>query len=164
MLSRHPLRDGVIAGLIGAAGVAVWFFALDSLAGRPFFTPAVLGAAVLQLVGGQFGGQGLAFHVILYTLVHVAAFIALGIAATTATNTMERKPRALTVFLALFVLFELAYLFGVRVAAASELFGTYAWWHFGAANLIAALLMGRYIWSTHHPKAFWHLRTLHEHS
>jgi hypothetical protein len=68
----------------------------------------------------------------------------------------------LTVFLALFVLFELAYLFAVRVAAASELFGTYAWWHFGVANLIAALLMGRYLWSTHHPKAFWHLRTLHE--
>ena len=77
MLSRHPLRDGVVAGLIGAISVAAWFFVLDALAGRPFFTPAVLGAAVVQLLGGGFGGLGLATHVVIYTLVHVAAFVAL---------------------------------------------------------------------------------------
>ena len=162
MLSRQPLRDGVIAGLIGAASVAAWFFALDLLAGRPFFTPAVLGAAVLQLFGGEFGGRGLAFHVVIYTIVHILAFVAVGIAATIATNATERKPAAFNGFLILFILFEVAYLYGVRVAAASELFGAYAWWHFGIANLIAALLMGRYIWSTHHPIPFWQPRTLHE--
>ena len=162
MLSRHPLRDGVIAGLIGALSVAAWFFALDALAGRPFFTPAVLGAAVLDLLGGEFGGRGLVLHVVVYTIVHVIAFVAIGIAATAATNRMEQQPRAVTGFLILFILFELTYLLGVRVAAASELFGTYAWWHFGIANLIAALLMGRYIWSTHHAKSFWQPRTLHE--
>ena len=162
MLSRHPLRQGIIAGLIGAASVAVWFFALDSIAGRPFFTPAVLGSAVLQLVGGEFGGRGLWFHVAVYTTIHVVTFVLLGIAATFATNLMERKPRALNGFLVLFAIFELAYLFAVRLAATSELFGTYAWWHFGIGNVIAALLMGRYIWSTHHPKPFWQLRTLHE--
>ena len=162
MLSRHPLRDGVIAGLIGAASVAVWFFALDSLAGRPFFTPAVLGASLLRLFDGAYGGKGLAFHVTLYTIVHVIAFVLSGIAATIATNAMERKPRALTGFFVLFALFEFAYLLAVRVAATSELFGVYAWWQFGIANLIAALLMGRYIWSTHHPKTFWQPRTLHE--
>ena len=162
MLSRHPLRDGVVAGVLGAASVAVWFFVLDLLAGRPFFTPAVLGASVLQLFGGEFGGRGLAFHVAVYTVIHVAAFVALGIAAALATNAMERKPRALNGFLVLFVILELGYLGLVRLAAGSELFGTYAWWQFGMANLIAALLMGRYIWQTHHPKAFWQLRTLHE--
>jgi hypothetical protein len=162
MLSRHPLRDGVVAGLLGAASVAAWFFFLDLVAGRPFFTPAVLGAAVLQLFGGEFGGRGLAFHVVVYTVLHVAAFVALGIVAAGASNAMERTPRALNGFLALFVVLELAYLGAVRLAAASELFGTYAWWQFGVANLIAASLMGRYIWHTHHPKAFWQLRTLHE--
>ena len=162
MLSRHPLRDGVVAGLLGAASVAAWFFLLDLVAGRPFFTPAVLGAAVLQLLGGEFGGRGLAFHVVVYTALHLAAFVALGMAAAVATNAMERKPRALNGFLVLFVILELAYLGAIRLAATSELFGTYAWWQFGVANLIAALLMGRYIWSTHHPKPFWQLRTLHE--
>jgi hypothetical protein len=162
MLSRTPLRDGVVAGVLGAASVAAWFFVLDLINGRPFFTPAVLGSAVLQLLGGEFGGRGLAFHVVIYTVLHVAAFIALGIAAALATNMMERKPQALNGFLALFVVLELAYLGAVRVLAGSELFGTYAWWQFGVANLIAALLMGRYIWQTHHPKPFWQLRTLHE--
>ena len=162
MLSRHPMRDGVVAGLLGAASVAAWFFLQDLLAGRPFFTPAVLGAAGLQLFGGEFGGRGLVFHVALYTVLHVAFFIALGIAAAVATNSMEQKPSAVNGFLALFAILEIVYLAGVGFAAASELFGAYAWWQFGIANLIAALLMGRYIWHVHHPKAFWQPRTLHE--
>jgi hypothetical protein len=162
MLSRHPVRDGVIAGLIGAVSVATWFFVLDVIAGRPFFTPAVLGASLLQVTGGEFGGRGLVFHVIVYSIFHVVAFVALGIVATLVSNALELQPKAVNVTLALFALFELAYLLGVRAAAASELFGTYAWWHFGAGNLIAAILMGRYIWTTHHPKPFWQPRTLHE--
>jgi hypothetical protein len=117
---------------------------------------------MLTLIGGEFGGRGLAFHVAVHTVIHVAAFVALGIATALATNAMERKPRALIGFLVLFVILELGYLGLVRLAAGPELFGTYAWWQFGMANLIAALLMGRYIWHTHHPKEFWELRTLHE--
>jgi F0F1-type ATP synthase membrane subunit c/vacuolar-type H+-ATPase subunit K len=162
MLSRHPLRDGVVAGLVGAASVAAWFFVLDVLNGRPFFTPAVLGAAVLRLFDGAYGGRGLPIHVAVYTVIHVALFVALGIAAAAATNAMERKPSAFNGFLVLFAILEAAYLAGVGFAATSELFGVYAWWQFGIANLIAALLMGRYIWQTHHPKAFWQPRTLHE--
>src|SRR5881397_485376 len=40
------LREGFIAGLIGAAAVALWFLIVDVIAGRPFFTPAMLGSAV----------------------------------------------------------------------------------------------------------------------
>lgn len=164
MLSRHPVRDGVVAGLIGAISVAVWFFLLDALAGRPFFTPAVLGSAVLGLFGGGFGGRGLVTHVVIYTIVHVVAFISLGIVATVASNALEleRRPRGLVLFLSLFAVLEVAYLVGVGVLAASELFGVYAWWQFGMANLLAALLMGRYIWRSHHAKEFWQPRTLHE--
>ena len=36
--SRY-LREGVIAGLIGAALVAVWFLIYDAASGRPFRTP-----------------------------------------------------------------------------------------------------------------------------
>jgi hypothetical protein len=164
MVSGHPVRDGVVAGLIGAISVAAWFFLLDVVAGRPFFTPAVLGSTVLQIVGVGFGGRGLVTHVVLYTILHVAAFVALGIIAALATNAMEleRRPRGIIGFLALFAVLEAAYLIGVGVAAGSELFGVYAWWQFGIANLIAALLMGRYIWRSHHAKEFWQPRTLHE--
>src|SRR3712207_5404647 len=47
----HPLlHDGVIAGLIGAAVIAVWFFIVDAIAGRPFFTPATLGHGLLDVL------------------------------------------------------------------------------------------------------------------
>ena len=164
MLSRHPVRDGVVAGLLGAASVAAWFFILDVTAGRPFFTPAVLGSAVVQLLGGGPGGLGLVMHVLIYTILHVAAFVALGLVAALASNAveLERRPRGVAGFLALFAILEAAYLVAVGFVAASELFGAYAWWQFGIANLIAALLMGRYIWRSHHAKEFWQPRTLHE--
>lgn len=162
MLSRHPLRDGVVAGLLGATSVAVWFLLLDVLAGRPFFTPAVLGARLFQLLGGEFGGRGLAVHVAAYTIFHVAAFVALGVVAAEASNAMEREPSVVNGFLVLFFVLELGYLAAVRMAAESELFGVYAWWQFGIANLLAASLMGGYLWRAHHAQSFWQPRTLHE--
>src|SRR3989449_5423278 len=38
-------QEGLIAGLVGAATIAVWFLLLDSLSGRPLYTPTVLGTA-----------------------------------------------------------------------------------------------------------------------
>src|SRR5207237_708962 len=46
------LREGFIAGLIGAGAVALWFLIVDVIAGRPFFTPAMLGSAAFWL--GQY--------------------------------------------------------------------------------------------------------------
>ena len=43
---RSVLREGIVAGLIGAAVVAVWFFVYDLARGRPFHTPSLLGAFV----------------------------------------------------------------------------------------------------------------------
>src|SRR5436190_19474547 len=41
-------QEGLIAGLIGAATIAVWFLILDSLSGRPLYTPTVLGRALVR--------------------------------------------------------------------------------------------------------------------
>ena len=46
MQLNRILREGLIAGLVGAGAVALWFFVIDLLSGRPFFTPAMLGGAV----------------------------------------------------------------------------------------------------------------------
>ena len=43
---RSIVRDGLVAGLIGAGGVAIWFLVIDAISGRPFFTPSVLGSAM----------------------------------------------------------------------------------------------------------------------
>jgi hypothetical protein len=151
MESHNPVREGAIAGIIGASAVALWFLMVDSIAGRPFFTPAVLGASLFDLLGGGFGGRGLFAHVAAYTVIHFAAFILIGIAAAMLMNVLDRKPSLLVGFIGLFLVFELCVFGAVAVLSQSPLFGTIAWYQLGAANLLAAYSMGRYLWRAHHP-------------
>jgi hypothetical protein len=153
MESHNPTREGVIAGIIGAASVALWFLIIDSIAGRPFFTPAVLGASLFDLLGTGFGGRGLMTHVAAYTVIHFAAFIVIGIVAAVLMNMLDRKPSLLVGFVALFFVFELCVFAAVGLLSRSPLFGSIAWYQLGAANLLAAFLMGRYLWRAHHPDA-----------
>ena len=46
--------EGIVAGLLGAATVALWFLVIDTINGHPLYTPTVLGTAVFR------GGAGLA--------------------------------------------------------------------------------------------------------
>jgi len=151
MESHSPTREGIVAGTIGASSVALWFLMVDSIAGRPFFTPAILGASLFDLLGGGFGGHGLAVHVAAYTVIHFAAFIVIGIIAATAMNVLDRRPSLLFGFAALFFVFELCVIGVVALLSRSPLFGTIAWYQLGAANLLAAYCMGRYLWRAHHP-------------
>lgn len=38
------VREGVVAGMLSGALVALWYLLCDSIGGRPFHTPALLGA------------------------------------------------------------------------------------------------------------------------
>jgi fatty acid desaturase len=46
-------REGVTAGVLGVGAVAIWFLVTDTLAGRPFYTPATLGARFFQGTGAE---------------------------------------------------------------------------------------------------------------
>src|SRR5688572_6737377 len=48
---RPLVREGVIAGIIGATAIAIWFFFVDAIAGESLFTPRTLGYAVLSIFG-----------------------------------------------------------------------------------------------------------------
>src|SRR5437016_13978444 len=41
-------REGIVAGVIGAAVMALWLFVLDIFSARPLYTPSVLGTALLR--------------------------------------------------------------------------------------------------------------------
>jgi hypothetical protein len=45
---RRVAVEAVVSGLLVAVGVALWFLVLDLLQGRPFFTPADIGSALLH--------------------------------------------------------------------------------------------------------------------
>ena len=77
---HRTIREGVVAGVLGASAVAIWFLILDTASGRPFYTPQMLGASLATFFGAP--GTGNAIPLVLgYTLVHFAAFILIGIAA-----------------------------------------------------------------------------------
>ena len=149
MLERHGLvREGVIAGLLGAAGVAIWFLIVDTLGGRPFYTPAMLGSALLSVFGKP-GTEGMMTYVIVYTLFHGAAFIAVGMVLAFFVHEAEREPEVLAALIILFILFELGFYIATALLAESTQFGRLAWYQVAIGNTIATLAMGIYMWRRH---------------
>jgi hypothetical protein len=142
--------EGTIAGVIGATVVAAWFLIVDSIAGHALVTPAVLGASLFDVVG-RGGERPLLTNVAFYTVVHYAAFVVVGIVAANMVRVAARRPSLGMLFGVLFVVFELGFFAWTAVLAHSPVFRTIAWYQFGAANLLAALVMGRHIWHTYHP-------------
>ena len=142
------LREGVIAGLLGAAAVAVWFFVIDVVSGRPFGTPSMLGRSVATFFGGGEGGST-ATYVIGYTVFHVVMFVILGLIVSAIFNNAEREPSLLIGLLILFIAFEVGWYGWTSLLARSDYFGQLAWYQVMAANLVAALVMGVYMWRSH---------------
>jgi len=148
MPQAHRLaREGVIAGIIGATTVALWFLIVDTIQGRPFFTPAVLGAGALSIFGDTTHDTMLT-HVVMYTIVHYAAFILTGILFSFVVNKAETEPTVLVIATLLFIIFELG-CYGVTLMLAETELRGLAWYQIGAANLLAAAAMGYYMWKTH---------------
>ncbi len=89
------LREGFIAGLIGAAAVALWFLVVDVIAGRPFFTPAMLGSAVFWGVHDPAQVVIEYSRIIGYTMIHVSAFIIVGTISAVLAAEVEVAPHTL---------------------------------------------------------------------
>ncbi|HUF25770.1 MAG TPA: hypothetical protein VMM18_02215 [Gemmatimonadaceae bacterium] len=150
MYEGHSVvREGAIAGAIGASAVAVWFLVVDIIAGEPLYTPALLGRALFSLFGPVPAGETAALHIVGYTIFHFAAFVAVGMLVVRMVHWAHSEPSVLAGFLMLFVAFQLGFYGFVTLLAQQDVLGALAWWQIGAANLIAALFMGIYIWRTH---------------
>ena len=146
---RHSIvRDGIVAGILGATAVAVWFLALDIMYAHPFATPAGLGRGVLRFFGPP-GPEGDMMFIIVYTIFHYAAFIAAGLLVSVIVHWAQTQPSVLAGAMMLFVAFEIGF-YGLSSALSESPFlGTLGWAQVGTGNLIAALVMGAYMWRTH---------------
>src|SRR2546422_10464693 len=113
--SRTLYQEGLVAGLVGAATIAIWFLILDSLSGRPLYTPTVLGTALFRRGGTTPLSEGLPNleMVLMFTWVHGLVFVAIGGIAARLLALAERQPRVGFGVLVLFGVFE----FGVIGAA-----------------------------------------------
>jgi hypothetical protein len=88
---HSTVREGVVAGLLGAVLVAGWYFVFDLAAGRPFHTPNVLGKVffrgdldpgVRNVVPGIVAG---------YTVIHLIMFALIGTLLTLLVHLATRN-------------------------------------------------------------------------
>jgi hypothetical protein len=143
------LLDGLFTGMIGALAVAVWFLILDVAAGRPLFTPALLGSWLLH--GASAGAAPVAIaplEVAAYSAFHFVAFIAVGIAFSYLMTVFEKFPIMFFVLLVLFVSLMVGF-FALDVALGAELTGRLQAWTVVVGNLLAAAGMSLYQWKRH---------------
>lgn len=144
--SSRVYTEGITAGVLGAAVVAVWFLLVDIVNGHPFFTPTVLGTALFR------GGAGLespetlpiSFEMVtVFTWIHLLVFAVLGGIAARLLAVAERAPNAGFGILLLFVVFEFGFI-AASMTLADRLLHTLGAASVFIGNLLAAAVMVAY--------------------
>ncbi len=145
---HRTIREGLVAGLLGAVAVMVWFLVLDLVHGRMFFTPGALGSAIFFGARGVHEVQITLETVLGYTGLHVVAFLAVGLIASALTEAARREPPLLLGMVLFFVTLEVMFI-GLLAIVAAWLLDAIQWWTIIVGNLIAALVMGGYLLHEH---------------
>jgi hypothetical protein len=139
--------DGVIAGLIGAAIVAIWFLFMDAVTRLPLYTPTVLGEGLLlreQGLASNVGEQASLKLTLLYSGVHGLVFVVLGVIAAYLLLLPKRKPHLGIVLIALFAVLEVGFV-GSAFVVAKPVLDELAWPIVLTGNFLAAAGMACYL-------------------
>jgi hypothetical protein len=149
MANQHSaLDEGTDVGLLGGVSVALFFLVVDLLAGAPGRTPSVLGQTLLfgraepDIATIDFGAA------LLYTVAHFAAFAVIGILLTQLVHTAVHNPLVRFAILPAFVVFEL-FFYGVLAMFSERTAELFPVWRVVAANTLAAVVMGWWLWKRH---------------
>ena len=150
-------QQGIVAGTIGAATIALWYFILDLFKASPLLTPTVLGTALLKGTEALSMPERLVVSadvVVWFTFVHWLVFATLGCIASRLLGLAERNANLGFGILLLFVVFEFGFIGGVTLFAEPVLH-TLAWPTILIGNLLAAMTMGLYFWRRHPQLSIW---------
>ncbi len=152
MAARRPAgvrREAIVTGLLGAATIMIWFLILDVVNGRPLYTPTVLGTALVQHGPVSLDDAPVSVAmVLLYTLVHVLAFCVIGYVAAWLFAVAERHPTYIFGLL-LFIIFFFCGFVSVMLLAEPTVLEVLTVPAVLAGNLLAAFVLGRYLWRRH---------------
>ena len=143
------LLDGLFTGMIGAITVALWFLGVDLAAGRPLYTPALLGNVLLH--GSAATSQGVVIaplEIAAYTAVHFVLFMVIGVVFSYFMTLFERFPIMFFVLLVLFLCLQVGFV-AADLALGAQVISKLKPWTVVAANLLAAAAMALYQWKRH---------------
>jgi hypothetical protein len=139
--------DGVIAGLIGATIVAIWFLFMDAVTRLPLYTPTVLGEGLLlreQGLASNVGEQASLKLTLMYSGVHGLVFMVLGVIAAYLLLLSKKKLHLGIVLIALFAVLELGFV-GSAFFVAKPVLDELAWPIVLTGNFLAAAGMACYL-------------------
>ena len=131
---------GGIAGLFGATVLALWFLVVDSAQGDPFRAPALLANGLL----GVEGLEASATLIVVYTLIHYAAFIAVGIAVTWLCAFVHWAPSTLLGVALGFALFDVVFYLSFSIGWV-DVVQELGWLEVLSGNVLAGLTVMGYL-------------------
>jgi len=138
--------DGLIAGIIGAAIIAIWFLFLDAVIRLPFYTPTVLGEGLFlraQDLALTEGEQVSLKLTLMYTAVHGLVFIVLGVIVACFLLLTRKKLNLGLWILLIFVILEFGFV-GTASVFAEPVLHELAWPVVLIGNFLSAAGMACY--------------------
>jgi hypothetical protein len=145
---HSTVREGLVAGLLGATIVAAWYLVFDIAAGKPFHTPNVLGKVFFR---GDLepGVREIVPQVVAgYTVLHFVVFVLAGMGLTMLVHLTTRNlALRMGLWMGLVVTFALfAGLTYMLTTATDERLPV---WSVVGGSLLAVAAMGWYLWRRH---------------
>jgi hypothetical protein len=141
--------QGLVAGVVGYAAVALFFLLLNVIAGQsPFFTAAALGSSLFYGLGDT---AQLAIEpgpVLAFNGVHLLLSL---VAGTIAAWLLFETERHHFIWYFVFFVFLAAFVYSLVVVGivGAEILQVISWWSVLAANVIWVFALGSYLWFQH---------------
>ena len=145
---HSTVREGLVAGLLGATILVAWYFVFDLAAGTPFHTPNVLGKVLFR---GDLepGAREVVPRVVAgYTVLHLLIFALAGIGLTLLVHLTARN-LALRMGLWMGLVVAFAFLAGLTYMLATATEERLPVWSVVGGSLLAVVAMGWYLWRRH---------------
>jgi hypothetical protein len=143
---QRVARDGLIAGVIGYATVALFFIVASLLQGEsPFFIAALLGSTLfpdLRTTAELSIEPGLVFA---YNGVHLVVFLAAGLFMGWLASLSEKAPQAWYAMLVILV-FVVGHVIALPVWFDAQVSAALSLWLVVVATLLGTALMAAYLW------------------
>lgn len=144
------VREGAVAGILGAAVNAAWFLVFDLAAGRPLHTPNALGRVLFAGDVNPGGGtRDITPEAVLgFTAIHLATYVLAGIGLTGLVHLVSRNPSfRMGLWIGLVVAFMLfaGHVYMLAVSSGERV----PFWAFAGGSLLALTSMMWYLWRRH---------------
>lgn len=140
--------DGLVAGVIGAAVVALFYFIVDMIHHQPLHTPSLLGSVLLHGADVAREAPIEPLPIAAYTAFHAISFMLLGLGLSWMVALIERVPMMAFVMLLLSMFLQVGF-FGLDAALNFRLTGQLGAGTIVAANSLSAIAMVFYLWKRH---------------